>query len=918
MSRRLLTITLYLSLLCPAAPAFATNIAWKAASSGSWSVGTNWVGNQAPGVNDVAIITVAGTYDVNINSSVSVNAISLGSSARLKVNGVTLTTTTGIAVGASATLELNTAILNGGGVALNGKLSSSGTSNVNVTLQTATTSTIEVPAGSLTVADGFTNVGLLSFPATGVRYFFVTNGTFTNAPAGTVSCATNGSLIANLDNQGTITATGAQGFLTLGKSGGTSANSGSMSATGGAYLILNGFGDTITTSGNLTADAQSIVRVSGGVFHQTGGTISGSGNFELVSTTSAMFVSNPTTANLYLAGDGIVFPGNLVNGSAQHIILGDGADVTAPQLTNQAGYTLQVSEGFDALHVGTFFNLGTFFATRSFLLDGGLNCGPVSNIAIGIGGTAAGTQYDQIQITGAAQLNGAIFFNLENGYVPIPGDHFDVLTSPVRIGLFASSNGWDLGNDLYLAMDPATTSSESHPYRIRALRQKWIPIPIGANVPSPRQGHSAVYAPASDRLIVFGGQDGAGQVLNDVWRLMFLGGSFGDAAIWALVTPVGTPPPARKGHSAVYDAFNNRMIVFGGETDSLAYFTDVWVLTNADGSGGASEWLQLPTFLGPAPASGHAIGYNPTHNKMVMSQGGQYCWAPEGDMWVFDHANGLGTTTGWTTFSIPGTPPSPRHDSVFAYDPNGNRLIVYGGRVPCGSVLNDAFVLSNADGAPDVSSAWNSLGAGASPALPGLCRAPATYDPFFDRLVVFGGLQADGATLSSGVTLITATKGNAGWTELPLPSSRPAARTFHSMVHSTVQNRWIVFGGDANGTRMNDVWALELEGDAPQVSGIDPGAVSPGKDRHVLAFSASPSPNPASHGMQFSVHALQDVEGKVAVYDALGRRVVELFSGIMSAGDHRFEWKGEVASGIYFVALENGQARDVRRVVVAR
>jgi len=253
---------------------------------------------------------------------------------------------------------------------------------------------------------------------------------------------------------------------------------------------------------------------------------------------------------------------------------------------------------------------------------------------------------------------------------------------------------------------------------------------------------------------------------------------------------------------------------------------------------------------------------------------------------------------------------------VFAYDPNGNRLIVYGGRIPCSSVLTDAFVLSNADGASDVGSAWSSLGAGASPVFPGLYGAPGGYDPLFDRLVVFGGMKADGTTFSSGIFLLADTRNTAGWADLPLPVTRPAARAFHSMVYSPFAKRWIVFGGDANGTLVNDVWALELEGDAPQVSGVGSEPKAPLKER-VLAFSASPSPNPSSHGLEFTVHAAEDAESQLVIYDALGRRVTELWNGRLGAGEHRFEWKGDVASGIYFLAARSGTAQEVRRVVIA-
>jgi hypothetical protein len=316
-------------------------------------------------------------------------------------------------------------------------------------------------------------------------------------------------------------------------------------------------------------------------------------------------------------------------------------------------------------------------------------------------------------------------------------------------------------------------------------------------------------------------------MLNDVWMLENPDGQAGPNTFWHPIPATGTPPSPRKGHTAVYDAFNHRMIVFGGENDSSAYFSDIWILDEPDGATRPATWIPFPSVPGVSPRSGHGAGYNPTSNRMVVSQGNAYCDPSIGEMWTLDHANGLGTSTGWTLWSIPGTPPSSRRDAIYAYDVNGNRLLVYGGRTPCGAFKTDAFLLSNADGTPDEYTAWNQLGSGASPALPGLYGAPGGYDPLFDRLVMFGGMKADGTTFSSGVLLLANTRGNAGWSELPLPGTRPAARAFHSMVYRPNGKRWIMFGGDANGGYMNDVWTLELEGDAPQVSGIDPGVVSP-------------------------------------------------------------------------------------------
>ncbi|HET9234840.1 MAG TPA: T9SS type A sorting domain-containing protein, partial [Candidatus Eisenbacteria bacterium] len=255
------------------------------------------------------------------------------------------------------------------------------------------------------------------------------------------------------------------------------------------------------------------------------------------------------------------------------------------------------------------------------------------------------------------------------------------------------------------------------------------------------------------------------------------------------------------------------------------------------------------------------------------------------------------------------------------WDPQGSRLFVVGGRVPCSTtVFDDAFVLQNAGGASGVGPYWGPLGDGASPALLARAGSKGAYDTLFDRFLSFGGLEADGTTPSPSVFLIMDTKGsNAGWTELPVPATapRPSARAFHSLVYDQAAHRGAVFGGDSGGELHNDVWLLELEISLAKVTGIDPDRNEPGTKRGTLRFSASPSPNPASHGVEFAIHASQSVPAEVRVYDALGRRVATLWKGPLTEGEHRFNWKGNVASGIYFVAVQSGSDREIRRVVIA-
>jgi hypothetical protein len=55
-----------------------------------------------------------------------------------------------------------------------------------------------------------------------------------------------------------------------------------------------------------------------------------------------------------------------------------------------------------------------------------------------LGGTAAGTSYGQLQVSGAVTLNGSVSVALANGYIPATNDSFTLLTAGSRNGAFAS------------------------------------------------------------------------------------------------------------------------------------------------------------------------------------------------------------------------------------------------------------------------------------------------------------------------------------------------------------------------------------------------------------------------------------------------------------------------------------------------
>lgn len=68
---------------------------------------------------------------------------------------------------------------------------------------------------------------------------------------------------------------------------------------------------------------------------------------------------------------------------------------------------------------------------------------------IEIGGTAVGTQYDQVQVSALATLDGLLRIQLISGFVPTAGQNFTVMTWASRVGEFANYLGTaEIGGDL--------------------------------------------------------------------------------------------------------------------------------------------------------------------------------------------------------------------------------------------------------------------------------------------------------------------------------------------------------------------------------------------------------------------------------------------------------------------------------------
>ncbi len=345
----------------------------------------------------------------------------------------------------------------------------------------------------------------------------------------------------------------------------------------------------------------------------------------------------------------------------------------------------------------------------------------------------------------------------------------------------------------------------------------WTQITPTNALPAVRQGHTAVYDATNNRLILFGGSTGnintTPTQLNDVWVLVNADGTGGTAS-WTQLSPTGGPPQVRSYHSAVYDSANNRMIIFGGNPtvgSCNGGLQDVWVLSNANGLGGTPAWTKLtPTGGPPSPRNLHAAAYDAVNNRMMISGGLNPCNASVDDVWVLSKANGLGGTPAWTQLSISGTTPTGRQGHSLNYDPTNNRLILFAGYTSAGQT-NDVWTLSRGNGIGG-SSTWTRLSPTGSLPLP-RSYCSAQYDASKNSLIFFGGSSSAGNTNDLWVLSNANGSSTPSWTRISTTGTLPSTRDTFGSGYRPANSSLMIFGGRNCATAcapLNDAWALSL------------------------------------------------------------------------------------------------------------
>ena len=215
-----------------------------------------------------------------------------------------------------------------------------------------------------------------------------------------------------------------------------------------------------------------------------------------------------------------------------------------------------------------------------------------------------------------------------------------------------------------------------------------------ARSPSPRYGFSLTYDAyfRDEYVVLFGGRDAAGAVLNDTWTF--------SAGVWSNITKRGAPP-ARDMASMTYSPLSGVVVLFGGTGPSASETNDTWWF-----SGG--YWARLLMATVPPPRHGAAFVDSVGNRGTPILFGGEDAGSFLNDTWEY-------AGTQWILLPT-AVAPSPRADAGFTRDTATNFGVLYGGFSATASA-QDTWLwysgnwsdLGNLTGAPPAGTSWNQL-----------------------------------------------------------------------------------------------------------------------------------------------------------------------------------------------------------------
>lgn len=312
-----------------------------------------------------------------------------------------------------------------------------------------------------------------------------------------------------------------------------------------------------------------------------------------------------------------------------------------------------------------------------------------------------------------------------------------------------------------------------------------------------RSNHSMVWDPRDNQLLVFGGIDAQGNLLNDLW-------SYSPADNkWTNLTPVGATsasdcsggsPAPRMDAAMVWDDVDQEALLYGGEGNNSNYLGDLWAYSPAKGA-----WTVLAcSGNGPGPRGGAGVAWN---GSQMLILDGLNADGSLADFWAYTP----GSSGNWSRISAT-TPLGARIYPAMSWDSNDKQLYIFGGLRSSGEQLGDFYVYQPGNG-------WQSTKSANGVAPLARQQALSAWDSKDRVFLLMGGWQANNSTTYSALWAYSPSQ-NTWWqiTSLRNTSSTSVipSRLASVMVWDGTDNRAYIYAGSSgvNKTVFNDLWML--------------------------------------------------------------------------------------------------------------
>ncbi|MHA2032047.1 MAG: Kelch repeat-containing protein, partial [Candidatus Kariarchaeaceae archaeon] len=264
-----------------------------------------------------------------------------------------------------------------------------------------------------------------------------------------------------------------------------------------------------------------------------------------------------------------------------------------------------------------------------------------------------------------------------------------------------------------------------------------------------RYGHSIVYNPDKQKIIMFGGFNyDENSDLDDMWEYDCT------TDTWRELYQ-STKPPATSSHGMVYDSINRKFVLFGG-SGIYGWEDKTWVYDPSNNS-----WTEMLPQVSPSPRGSASMYFDPELGETVLYGG--YSDLAEGadETWTYNYENNT-----WTFHDLATKPPA-RYGAGIVYDPVNQRGVLFGGRIIGQHTLNGTWEFNSS------SMSWTKLNLTVSPsARYWYCM---DYDPVNKVMILFGGSEGE-IPFSQETWAFDVTSDQ--WSQMN-PISNPLNRSFH-------------------------------------------------------------------------------------------------------------------------------------------